>query len=383
MNRLSNPPLRRRLLLVIAIVATVAVAATIAQYLGARLLKAKVAAALGPRAEVGAISVGLTRIEIDSIRIAPADGWPAAEELSARRVIVTPDWNALLSRNVRIASLRIEDGYLSLLRRADGKLVLLPSLLGPQTADDKDKKGKAAAPASAGPEVSIGSVELSGASVDFYDASVRQPAHRLRLENVSVGLGQILIPSLRGRTSIHLDGTAKGVQRDGRVTIDGWMEFASRDSELRAQLAGVDLVAFQPYLIKAAETGVRRGTLDLELQSTVERNRLRAPGHITLSGLELAPSRTFMGMPREAVAHLLQDRNGRISADFTLAGDISDPKFSLNENFLAQVGIGAAGALGISIEGLITGIGNVGGSAAEGIGNALGKLLGTKKPAHQ
>jgi hypothetical protein len=163
------------------------------------------------------------------------------------------------------------------------------------------------------------------------------------------------------------------------VTVNGWAEIATKDSEVRTRLAGVDLVAFQPYLIKAAETGVRRGALDLDLQSTVQRNRLRAPGRIVLSGLELNAGRSFMGMPREAVVQMLKNGDGRIVADFELSGDIADPKFSLNESLLAQVATASAKVLGISLEGLAAGIGSAGGAAAEGIGSALGRLLGGGK----
>ena len=61
---------------------------------------------------------------------------------------------------------------------------------------------------------------------------------------------------------------------------------ATRDSSLRTRVAGMDLVALQPYLARAADTTVRAGTLDLELDSTVDAGRLRAPGRIAIAGAE-------------------------------------------------------------------------------------------------
>lgn len=88
-----------------------------------------------------------------------------------------------------------------------------------------------------------------------------------------------------------------------------------------AAIASVALAALQPYLPKAADAGMRAGSLELELASTVERGRLRAPGLLTLSGLELAPaSGSFLGLPREAVLALLRNRAGRIELDFVLDG---------------------------------------------------------------
>ena len=148
---------------------------------------------------------------------------------------------------------------------------------------------------------------------------------------------------------------------------------------MQTTLSGVDLVAFQPYLIKAAETGVKKGTLDLSLKSTVKKNRLHAPGRVTLSGLELTTGKTFMGMPREAVVAMMKDKKGQITADFVLEGNIDDPKFSLNEKFLSQIGTATANVLGISLEGLARGIGSAGAGAASGIGGAINKLLGPRE----
>jgi hypothetical protein len=158
--------------------------------------------------------------------------------------------------------------------------------------------------------------------------------------------------------------------------VDGWAEIAQKNSDISLRLAGVDLVALQPYLIKAAETGVKRGSLDLSLKSTVHNNRLHAPGMITLNNLELAPTGsgfgTFMGIPRQSVVGALKNRNGQIAIHFTLDGNLDDPAFSLNESFARRVGASVAESLGISIEGLTRGIGG----AAEGIGGAVKRLFG-------
>jgi hypothetical protein len=61
----------------------------------------------------------------------------------------------------------------------------------------------------------------------------------------------------------------KGPRHDGEILVGGTIELASKESELSTRLRGVDLIALQPYLIKAAETGVHKGTLDLDLKSTV------------------------------------------------------------------------------------------------------------------
>lgn len=336
-----------------------------ALHLATKTLKSKIEAALGPHGQVGSIRVGLSSVEILDLRIKAGKGWPAAEELRAARIVVEPQLSSLVSDNVRISRIQVEDAYLSLLRRRDGKMLILPSLLG-----NTGKGGEG------GPKVHIGGVTLNNAAIEFFDASIRQPAVKQRIEQVEARLGKMAIPDLTGRTPIEVAGVVKGVRRDGRLSIKGDAEFASRDSDIAAQLRGVDLLAFQPYLIKAAETGVKRGTLDLDIKSTVRHNRISAPGSITLSDMELATGGSFMGMPRATVVSMLKDRNGKITAKFVLEGNLNDPKFSLNENFAGLIGASVAEVFGISLEGLAKGVGTVGSDAMKSMGDAVGKLFG-------
>jgi uncharacterized protein DUF748 len=81
---------------------------------------------------------------------------------------------------------------------------------------------------------------------------------------------------------------------------------------VKTELRAVDLMAFQPYLSKASDTRIQRGVLDLDLASEVNRNRLWAPGRVTISDLQFAPAHgsldTFMGLPRVGVVSFLRNK---------------------------------------------------------------------------
>jgi len=355
-------------LIALAVIAASVVAGGIGLHFAAQALKGKVEQALGPDSEIGAIRVGWSALEIDDLRIKGPAGWPAADALRARRIVIVPDLAGLLSSRIGVHRITVEDGYLSVLRARNGRLRLLPSLL------EASAKGDAAKTA-ATPAVDIGAVELRGGVLEFFDATVRQPPHKLRLEQLQAEVDGLRVPALTGRTRITLDGVVKGVQRDGDIAIHGWAEIADRNSQLSTRLQHVDMKAFEPYLIKASETGVRRGSLDLSLESTVRSNSLHAPGDLTLSGLELESSGgfgTFMGVPRQAVVSALKNGKDQIEVHFVLEGNLDDPQFSLNENLAMRLGAGLAGTLGVSIEGLARGVGN----AAHGIGSTVRKLFG-------
>lgn len=295
-----------------------------------------------------------------------------------RRMRCTPTASAshrissACSQAVDVSAIVVEGGYLSALRGADGSLRVLPSLL-----EGKAEQG------GSGPQLNIGAIEVRGGVFEFYDATVRRTPHRIRLEQVRAQVTDLRLPGLTARSQLNLEGVLKGVRSDGRIGIDGWMEFASRESVLSHSLQAVDLVALQPYLLKSSESGVRKGTLDLEMQSSIKANRLHAPGSLALNGLELEAGGTFMGLPRAAVVGLMKDKNERISFKFVLEGELDDPDFRLNEGFATRIAASLGDVLGVSIEGLAKGAGTVGqkgldaaGGAAEGVGRAVKGIFG-------
>jgi hypothetical protein len=92
-------------------------------------LQARLTQALGPRAQVQAITLGWNGVTISGLRLAAAPGWPDAEELSARRIWLQPALDSLWSGPWRIRRIEVEDGHISLLRNRQGQLRLLPGLL--------------------------------------------------------------------------------------------------------------------------------------------------------------------------------------------------------------------------------------------------------------
>jgi hypothetical protein len=328
----------------------------------AHALRGQVVAALGPRATLASVALVWDGVELRGLRIAaaPRSGWPTADELRAERVHVAPDLRSLFGGPWRVRAVRVEGGYLSLQRTRGGRLRLLPALLEERPA--ASGPGAAAAGGGEGRSLLIGGVELVDAVVELHDASIGARPHRLRLERLDARAGPLALPALDRPVDVALDGVLQGVRRHGRVQVQGSLTPATRDAQIAVRLAGVDLVALQPYLLKAADTGVRGGTLDLALDATVQKQRLHAPGRLTLSGLELAngrgPLAGLAGLSRQAVLSALQ-RDGKLRVAFTLEGRLDDPGFSLNENLATRVAAGLADSVGVSVGGMVQGVGGL------------------------
>jgi hypothetical protein len=350
--------LNRRLLIAAAVLGALVVALFAAYRYALHRLQGALLDALGPRASVGAVEISWNRVEVRGLRIrAEREGrqrWPAEDELRAERVLLAPDLVGALSGQWRVGKIAVDKPYLSLYRSRDGKLHVLPALLERAAPAAQ----QAAQQTAAAPLVFIDRVQLRDAEVELYDASVRQPAHKLRLAALQADVRDLKLPTLDQPVAIAIEALFKGPQRDGRLQIDGTLTPATHDAKLKADVHGVDLVALEPYLLKVAEGGVKRGSLDLKLDATVQQNKLKAPGTLTLHQLELGKSGSFAGVPQRAVIAAM-GRDGRIEVHFTLAGRLDDPNFSLNEDFATRITAALAERLGVSVGGVVEGVGSV------------------------
>jgi hypothetical protein len=360
-------------LIVIITLAVLAALLAAAFHFGVQALKGQVEKALGPESEVAEIRVGWGAVEILGLRLKGPGGWPAEDTLRAKRILVESDLRSLLSDHIRVSAIVIEDAYISALRTADGRMRVVPSLL-----EAKTEKSSAAEP-----KIGIGRIELKNAAMEFFDATVAKPPLKVRLEQLNATVDNIELPDLAVRTNLDLAGVLKGTHQDGHITIKGWIIPATKDSSIVSSFRDVDLVALHPYLIKAGETGVKKGTLDLDLDSTVKDKHLHAPGTVNLKNLELDSGGGFMGYARSAAVGTLKDKKDHIAVKFVLEGNLDDPKFSLNESLATRFGSGLADVLGVSVEGVAKGVGGIGGKGIEaagktagGLGNAVKGLFG-------
>lgn len=357
--------------------------AVVAGYrLGVQLLQGKIAEALGPGSRLAELKVNWFSIELLGLSIDGPKDWPAARALETERVTIVPDLRSLLTSQIRIASIVVEKPYISMLR-TPGKLIMLPSL----TEREGGKKSTPASQSNASARgVTISTIELKNGNVELFDATVSRPPLKTRLEQIEAVIRDVAAPAA-GRTSFDLVAVVKGVKRDGRAKVTGWVGPGARDSSSRFALASVDMVALQPYLVKKNETRVTRGTLDLNLNSEVRNHNLDGKGKVVIKDLEFASAQglfdTFMGVPRNAVVSSLKDHNNAIDIDFVLKGDTSHPNFSLNENLSTRIATSMAGQLGVSIKNVAEGLGTLGrrgvegaGGVAKGVGSTVKRLFG-------
>jgi len=319
--------------------------------------KHRILQALGPRATVGSISLSYPTVTLRDVRVA-ADttpgAWPAAEEFDAREVAIDISASSLWAYRrgapLEIADVRVADGTLALLR-TPGHLSILPALRDTSRAQAVQMQATAA--------LVIDHMRFDRLGVDLYDATLPGgKLQRLHFDGVQGTVGDLVLPRLAQTIALDLRGTLKGVERDGHASLKGSLAPATHDAALSVRLAGVDMLALQPYLLRLGERSVRHGTLDLSLDAEVANRQVHAPGQLAITGLEFGDPENglFAGAEKRAVLAALK-RDGRIELKFTLDGRTDDPKFSLDEHLALRVAGGLGEAIGGGVKGVATGVG--------------------------
>ena len=341
--------------------------------------KHRILQALGPRTTVGSISLSYPTVTLRDVRVA-ADttpgAWPAAEEFDAKEVAVDITvaslWAYRRGEPLEIADVRVSDGTLAMLR-TPGHLTILPALRDTSRAQAAAMKASNALPAEADvTALVIAHMRFDRMGVDLFDATLPGgKLQHLHFNGVQGTVAGLALPRLAQPIALDLQGTLKGTERDGRVSLKGSLTPAAHDASLAVRLAGVDMLALQPYLLRLGERSVRHGTLDLALDANVANRQVHAPGQLTITGLEFGDGGNglFAGVERRAVLAALR-RDGRIALKFTLDGRTDDPKFSLDENLAGRLATGLGAAIGGGVKGVV-----------EGVGGAIKGLLGGKPHA--
>ncbi|MBV7481413.1 DUF748 domain-containing protein [Bordetella sp. BOR01] len=364
---------KKRLLIVSGCLVVLVAAAALATHLAARRVESRIVELLGPSGQAARIDVGLSEVVLHDVTIGAPAGWPAEHTLRAKRIVCTPDWRSLVSHRLVIHRLAIEDYYLSVRRSSKG-IEVLPTL----TAQAREKRRQSAAEgkdASERWETEIGSATLQDGQLDYYDAVVAKPPHRIAFDQLQAQIGPLHFPKRAEHTNIKVSGRTMGKSHSGTVAVDGWLAAASGDADVHTRLAQVDVSVLAPYLYHGSAAVLAGGVVGLDMRTRIVQRQLNAAGRLELRDLKFGGNGDrLLSLPRKAVIAALEDRNGKVAFDFTLTGNLDDPKFSLDDSISMRVIGGLGQAIGISAKGVAEGVGG----AVQELGNALSDLVEQK-----
>jgi hypothetical protein len=203
----------------LAVVILLSTSIVIGYQLGVRLLQDRIVAALGAGSSVAELKVNWFSLDVFGVTIAAPKDWPTGRTFGAARVTIIPSLRTLLTDQIHISSIVFEEPYVSVMRTS-GKWVIFPGL----TETREGKKNAEASRANSSPRaVTISKIELQDGIVELFDATVSRPPLKTRLERVGAVIRNVTAPSLQTRTHIESAAIVKGIRRDGRARVSGWV----------------------------------------------------------------------------------------------------------------------------------------------------------------
>jgi len=181
----------------------------------------------------------------------------------------------------------------------------------------------------------------------------------LKFEGLNIDIQDITYPFTNLWTtytiSSYLAGS-RGSRQHGSIHAKGKTNFLNEETKISMATKNIDFILLKPYVEKKGDVEIEKGFIHLNMESSVMKNHIRAPGTFVIRDLQLSPSNgvggTFLGVPRSMVLSFLKNNNNEIRLDFILEGNLDNPRFNLRENLAKRLSVGLAKKLGVSILGV-------------------------------
>ena len=176
--------------------------------------------------------------------------------------------------------------------------------------------------------VRVGTTEVRDGALDFSDRSLQLPFRVL----ISEFNGQISTIDSASSQPSKLDFTGK-VGDYGLTTINGQTAIIDpvSNTAVGVNFRNISMPDMSPYTVEFAGRRIKSGKLNLDLDYTLEDNRVIGSNEILLTDFELGekvPSEDAMSLPLDLGVALLRDANGDIDLALKVSGDLDDPNFS-------------------------------------------------------
>jgi hypothetical protein len=181
------------------------------------------------------------------------------------------------------------------------------------------------------PKISIGSIVITNAQINFTDRSM-SPNVNLAIQQASGTIAGISTEDLQ-HADVNLHALVDNV---GPVDITGHINpfSGTQTNQIKISVKDVDLTPASPYAGKFAGYRIARGKLNLDLEYDLVGKKLSSKNVVTLDQFTFgqkvnSPEATHLPV-RLAIA-ILKDRQGKIILDVPVEGSLDDPKFRIGK----------------------------------------------------
>jgi len=310
-----------------------------------KFIQARLQESAGPGLTLSEINVNPLYLGVKGIRYED----PASKKKMVQidQVRIYPDLFSLLKRTIGIRKLMILKPSVYICRLRDGALV--GPWLGGGERKEEEKTTRGEEPGKP-LKVEIGQCGISGGMIDFEDRKAGKPPARIELRELDLEMRRIYYPLIPVHSPFRLEGSIKGVEGRGKISMKGWIDLDTTDFEVSLSAEEVDIKCFEPYYRRRVSAEIETGFLDMDCQIVLKKKVIDAPGRMVLKDLRVKEEGSVFWIPATILVPLLKDRGGRIPIKFHLKGNVDDPNFKIQETFLIRIGLAMAEALGMPVK---------------------------------
>lgn len=241
--------------------------------------------------------------------------------------------------SVQLGVLRLLEPRLQIVQRPDSTTNLAslaaPSAPAPSAAAKTggvERAAGAAGEKAATPEpmaYRISTVAVERGRVTVTDRSMR-PAAVLRYTGLRAKLTNVSSDA-RARTSVDVEALIEGTA-PFRVAGTLNPRLVGDVTDVTVRSKGIDLTPFGPYSRRYMGYALERGKLDLDMRYRVKQRKLRAENVVRVDQLSLGEKSDSPDAPKFPMGlalAVLTDREGVMTLDVPLEGNLDDPEFRL------------------------------------------------------
>lgn len=186
--------------------------------------------------------------------------------------------------------------------------------------------------------ITIAGIELTDGTLQFADNSLPLP-FSTRIHTLS-GEVSALSSSSAEPARVKLEGE---VAEYGSARVDGSVHawHPTRQTNINLSFRNLQIPEYSPYTVNFAGRKIAGGTMDLDLDYTVNDDQLDGQNNLLLHDLKLGEkmaSSDAMDLPLDLAIALLQDSEGVIDLTLPVSGNVGNPQFDFGKVIQQAVG---------------------------------------------
>lgn len=274
--------------------------------------------------------------------------------LKVNEVRIYPSLSSLLTNSLRIKEITILEPSFFFYRSREGGVsgpwvTVEKGRAGEEVSEEKKKKEREPL------QTRIDRVRIQKGSIDFEDGKVAPPA-QIKMRELDFEIKDIRYPLTSFHSAIVLEGKMERRKQEGRVDAKGWIDLKTMDLETSLRIREIEVKTFEPYYRKRVTAEIESGHMNLDSKVTVKEKRIDVPGELDIVNFHIKEGGgTVFWIPADTLIPLLEKKKNEVKAPFHVKGNLSDPKFNLQETLLTGIGFSFMEALGFPVKGLAEG----------------------------